>query len=170
MLKLTSHTSIIYITFSCQSCTVGSSGRYNDCWFCRLLIFSDTVFLISVSVKLLWLLAFDHLLQVVDIAIKLGQIYQGLTITFEDHHNHMITYFKIMLHKWQGRDILSWCQKCVWLKLVWAAVFKCLLRTVCMERSAQLHQKLLSKVLLNENNKNQNPPEGGVWKDWGLLR
>lgn len=38
----------------------------------------------------------------------------------------------------------------------------CLLRAVFIERSSQPHQKLLSNMLLNENNKYQNPSEEGV--------
>lgn len=38
-LKLTSQTSIICIAFSCHSCTTGSSGRNEYCWFYRILNF-----------------------------------------------------------------------------------------------------------------------------------
>lgn len=43
-------------------------------------------------------------------------------------------------------------------------MFKCLLGAVFMESNSQPHQKLLSNTLLQENNKNQNPLEEGVWK------
>lgn len=36
---------------------------------------------------------------------------------FEDYYNYITTYFKIMSHTWQDKDILSWCQKCECLKL-----------------------------------------------------
>jgi len=91
----------------------------------------------------------------VHIALNLGQISQVLTITFEDQHSHMMT-INSACHPngGAGTSPVGGGNVYVWTS-IWAAMFKCLLTTVLMERSAQLHRKFLSKLLSEEYGKNQ---------------